>query len=385
MLLILALVAPEAALAEKHKCPCPPAKHHGKVRPKSHARVADPGPQAVAYKRVAFTGLEGSAIWDALMKAGATKLRDVHGPSCLLGGMDPSGRYAMLTAQQAWLPNGSAVYLFQRGYSNDATDEIRDEVVALSHDLVPVFVRSLGLDWKTNRSIGAAWASVEASGFYVKDFAIGHSWARVVGRLHPDGTSTATLLCQPSRSALSPEDQAYLAVLGNTLPPVQMMQLSRTFSGRNRRDGKYTAEAKTARAKRDWATLYTVARRWTKEAPDNGDGWLTLGDAAFHKGQYTQAIKAYDQGHQYKTGGGHTWKNLGYSHGKHGQFDKAAASYKKAIGVDPMDAESLYNLGVANAWMQKWDQLKAIHSRLQQLDVVLAGKFYQELVRPKGL
>ncbi|HOX25638.1 MAG TPA: tetratricopeptide repeat protein [Candidatus Krumholzibacteria bacterium] len=86
--------------------------------------------------------------------------------------------------------------------------------------------------------------------------------------------------------------------------------------------------------------------RVTRQAPDFANGWQALGLCYREKGQYPQAVEAYQQALALQPDA-NIAHILGVTAGRAGMWDAALAAYDQALALDPDHREAAYNQAVA--------------------------------------
>lgn len=57
---------------------------------------------------------------------------------------------------------------------------------------------------------------------------------------------------------------------------------------------KLRSDCQLAAQAREWKSLETIARRWTRVDPNSGESWLRLGESLFRQRKYQQALECYN-------------------------------------------------------------------------------------------
>jgi len=92
------------------------------------------------------------------------------------------------------------------------------------------------------------------------------------------------------------------------------------------------------------------------------------------------AIDALKRDLQKSRGDTRTWKTLGYAYGMTRKWKESGNAYQKALERNPRDAESLWNLGVAYAYQQRYNALPGVHLRLMAVNPALGDRFNNTLM-----
>ncbi|MBM3275007.1 MAG: tetratricopeptide repeat protein, partial [Candidatus Sericytochromatia bacterium] len=148
----------------------------------------------------------------------------------------------------------------------------------------------------------------------------------------------------------------------------------------SRKDKFRLNEATKLRKAKAWRSLYAVSQDWAQELPDSPNAWGFLGEAAMELKRYPVAIDALKRDLQKSRGDTRTWKTLGYAYGMTRKWKESGNAYQKALERNPRDAESLWNLGVAYAYQQRYNALPGVHLRLMAVNPALGDRFNNTLM-----
>jgi tetratricopeptide (TPR) repeat protein len=119
--------------------------------------------------------------------------------------------------------------------------------------------------------------------------------------------------------------------------------------------------------KKDLIGLITHSLRWTEAQPQEPIAWFILGSAYGESGQFTEAIKAIEQGLSINAKEANAWFILGNAYNESGQYTEAIKAYKQALSIDPENASAWYNLG--NAYDEFGQYTEAIKAYKQALSI----------------
>ncbi|MCH7985996.1 MAG: tetratricopeptide repeat protein [Acidobacteria bacterium] len=109
------------------------------------------------------------------------------------------------------------------------------------------------------------------------------------------------------------------------------------------------------------------ARLATMALPKEGTSFYNLGVGLANKGQFDDAIVAYNKALQIKPDFPKALNNLGIALARKGQFDEAIAALNKALQIKPDFPEALNNLGIALARKGQLDEAIAAYNKALQL------------------
>jgi cytochrome c-type biogenesis protein CcmH/NrfG len=93
-----------------------------------------------------------------------------------------------------------------------------------------------------------------------------------------------------------------------------------------------------------------AAEQIVAQDPKNVQAWVQLGNDYFDTQQRQKAIDAYQHALELKPDDPNVLTDQGVMFREVGQFDRAVANFQKANQVDPSHMQSLYNLGVVQAY-----------------------------------
>ena len=101
---------------------------------------------------------------------------------------------------------------------------------------------------------------------------------------------------------------------------------------------------------------------------DLANTYSNRGVAQYHKGDYDQAVRDYDEAIQLDPDDAESYYNRGLAHYHNAAYDQAVRDYDEAIRLDPDDAESYYNRGLAHYHNAAFDQAVRDYDEAIRLD-----------------
>ena len=134
--------------------------------------------------------------------------------------------------------------------------------------------------------------------------------------------------------------------------------------------------------KKDLMGLITHSLRWTEAQPQKPIAWFILGSAYGESGQFTEAIKAIEQGLSINAKEANAWFILGNAYSESGQYTEAINSYKQALSINPEYVEAWHNLGVVYNISGQTSQVIEVYKVLKTLDSTMADNFFNKYVLP---
>ncbi|HMS68105.1 MAG TPA: tetratricopeptide repeat protein, partial [Saprospiraceae bacterium] len=113
------------------------------------------------------------------------------------------------------------------------------------------------------------------------------------------------------------------------------------------------------KASDDWSTLFLKGSDYANKGdfenaikayekaitlnPDDASAYYNLGNSYANKGDFENAIKAYEKAITLNPDNASAYYNLGISYGNKDDFENAIKAYEKAITLNPDDASAYYN------------------------------------------
>jgi hypothetical protein len=97
--------------------------------------------------------------------------------------------------------------------------------------------------------------------------------------------------------------------------------------------------------------------------PGNADAWNNRGVALENLGQYSEAVSSYDKAVTLQPGSADAWYNRGVAFRKMGRYADAVASYDKALAINPSYAEAWLNRGVALDYLGRYEESVASYDK----------------------
>ena len=144
------------------------------------------------------------------------------------------------------------------------------------------------------------------------------------------------------------------------------------FSVTNSRIGRQPFSFHSARVEAYYRVFFAmmlpfvlIALLWF--VASGGSSLFNLGLAYGDAGQYEKAIASYKEAIRINPDDADAHYNLGFVYGDAGQHEKAIASYKEAIRINPDDADAHYNLGLAYRKLGQYE--KAIASYKESIRI----------------
>lgn len=119
--------------------------------------------------------------------------------------------------------------------------------------------------------------------------------------------------------------------------------------------------------KKDWHALMRWSRAWIKASPRNELAWGTLGEACGHVGQYAEAINADRRALQINPQDADVLNNLGLTYDNAAQYPQAIRAYRQALQINPRYEVSWYGLG--DAYDDAGQHAEAIEAYRQTLQI----------------
>ena len=122
-----------------------------------------------------------------------------------------------------------------------------------------------------------------------------------------------------------------------------------------------------AEAAQDLDESLRQARLATIALPEEGTSFYNLGVALAGKGQFDDAIAAYNKALQLRPDFPEALNNLGVALGNKAQFDDAITALNKALQIKPDYLEALNNLGAALDGKGQFDEAIAVYNKALQI------------------
>ncbi|MDD1696459.1 MAG: tetratricopeptide repeat protein [Methanoregula sp.] len=97
--------------------------------------------------------------------------------------------------------------------------------------------------------------------------------------------------------------------------------------------------------------------------PGNADAWNNRGVALENLGQYSEAVSSYDRAVILQPGYAGAWYNRGVALRKMGRYADAVISYDKALAINPSYPEAWLNRGVALDYLGRYDESVASYDK----------------------
>jgi cytochrome c-type biogenesis protein CcmH/NrfG len=105
------------------------------------------------------------------------------------------------------------------------------------------------------------------------------------------------------------------------------------------------------------------------QTPENPDGWIALGNAAFDYDLHPKAIEAYEKALEIQPENANVWTDLGVMYRRNEEPEKAVSAFEKAQGVSPGHEVSLFNKGIVmmhdlndmDGALKAWEELLEIN------------------------
>ncbi len=100
------------------------------------------------------------------------------------------------------------------------------------------------------------------------------------------------------------------------------------------------------------------------------------GNAYYRQGEYEKAIASYQKAISINPDYAFAHNNLGSTYYKQGKYDLAIASYQTVIGINPNYARAHNSLGIAYYKQGKWDEAIAVWKKATSIKPKLADAHY---------
>jgi len=85
--------------------------------------------------------------------------------------------------------------------------------------------------------------------------------------------------------------------------------------------------------------------------------YYKMGNAYSNKGEYDNAIKAYQKTIKFNPQDNEAYYDIGYTYCKKGEYDKAIEAYQKAIEINPQNDKAYYCMGIAYTKLKKYEKM----------------------------
>lgn len=109
-----------------------------------------------------------------------------------------------------------------------------------------------------------------------------------------------------------------------------------------------------------------------EKEPENRNAWVQLGHNYFDSNQFLQAVEAYDKALEIDGNDPNVLTDQGVMFRRLGWYDRAVENFRKANELNPLHAQSLYNLGIVYRYDLN-DFEKATEAWQKYLDVAPPG------------
>ena len=130
---------------------------------------------------------------------------------------------------------------------------------------------------------------------------------------------------------------------------------------------KYYGDGLNLSAKGNYAEAVAAYDKAVFISPGNADAWNSRGIALENLGQFSEAASSYDKALTLQPMYAEAWYNRGIALRKMERYADAVASYDKALAINPSNAEAWLNRGVALDYMGRYDESVASYDKALEL------------------
>lgn len=130
---------------------------------------------------------------------------------------------------------------------------------------------------------------------------------------------------------------------------------------------KYYADGINSSIRGNYADALAAYDKAVFIRPGYADAWLNRGVVLENLGRFSEAVASYDKVLALRPTDAEAWNNRGIALRKLGRYSDAVASYDKAIAIRPDYSEAWLNRGVALDYLGRYDEAIASYDKVLSL------------------